>query len=341
MKKKTTGLFRLSALVFASAMIFVSCKKNETEQATPAGIQATESGWGKLSPLDQQKILGDTAMQNHTDLNWERIKNNPVSSLAASYYIDRCKIGEPYIETYMGQTSPGQGNSNSCQSFAAAVAHNEYVMTKFNAGKCLSTMNQNWRRSPWYIFYKSPIVNYWAVSSALNTLYYYGATHLTCMPGYNGSVFYWAPDPAFGINTLADVENKALDLKISDKSWSWVTGSNTSTTPIYGCATRNFDLAQIKNAISHNRVVLVRFAVMTTGDPIPTNGSYIWDTNDNCNKNITKYHVVAIVGYDDANSTFYCQNSWGAGGKMNVKGCFYMKYNTLQARGDQAAYINW
>lgn len=313
-----------------------SCQKEDDSLAEPI----TESRGMALEPR----------MEDHTDKEYEASKNsNKLKLNLGSYYISRRYIGNPL---------PSQ-ISNSCQSHATSYAMNAFWQLKNDANPSFSAGTNgrplNWQRSPYFIYHHQPIFAYWTAYTGLDVAKTRGCTHYGVMPGTpNLSTF--VKDLTFGISNWQEMLTKATILKI--KNWYFVNGSNTWSTPISPGSwiwwTSYLDQLQIKLAIKSNRPVLVRFA-LKDGAPnngLPTTKNWpglpptdpVFNEPHRNNTSLTKWHVVLIVGFDDDKQLFYCQNSWGHGATgvangMNGMGGFYMTYNTLKYRADQATYI--
>lgn len=334
-------LFLLPVIILLAA----SCKKNNSiADDSPAEIQR-ENGFASLPYGVQQSILNDNKMEDHTDWEWERNKDNVMPDAPAIAYIDRRYIGNPL---------PAQ-ISNSCQSHAASYAHNAWWQKKNDANPSFAAGTngrpRNWQRSPYFIYYYQPYLNYWTAYTGLNVLKNMGCTHYGVMPGAP-SLYSFFPDAQFGINNWQNMLDVSKQLKIT--SWSFVSGSNNAPTPAMPATIANVSFFlnhdQIKNAIRNNRPVMVRFALVNgganSGLPVVTNypgrsNEPVFRYENQSNNSLSKWHVVLIVGYDDLTQTYYCQNSWGQNANgMNSMGGFYMTYSTLYWRGDQATYIN-
>lgn len=295
-----------------------------------------------LTEEEQRQLtetLSNASYQDHIDKSWT--PGLGLRSLPSSYRISTRYTGRPYA----GQVG------NSCQAHAGATAMNAWWQKKndYAFGPGVDGFPHDWQRSPYYIYNMSPLINYWTVSAPLNVLKYYGATHLKCFPekGKVGS------DPAFGLNTYHDIVNHAINnLALRNfkdpgaQTWAYVNGSNQWSIPSVNWG--NLDLDQIKKAVSNKQVVLLRFALVDDNNMLPLTKKYDYRGNsidafkyENKEKvSLTKWHVVAIIGYDNNWDAFYCQNSWGANAYgMDTQGAYWMTYETVKQRADQAAYI--
>lgn len=333
-------------LLFLFVLLLSSCQSEEetvTESESYTEI-FKENFYETLSAEEKELYdtqMSDVSYESHTDHDYFDNETERVGALQASYSISRRYLGLPYHAQ----------NGPTCQSHAAAMALDAWWQKRNdndpNYSEGVDGRPFDWKRSPYFVKWcmqGNPwdALLYFSLPAALNSVKYHGATHLVCMPDEG----VWAPDPTFGLNSWEDVYWNArnnLSLWNNSANWAWIAGSNESAIPAIRPSNNRLNLDQIKAAVSNDEPVLIRFALVNGGTSSGTNvnpNNHVMDEPNTNNTHLALWHVVLIIGYNDDSQRFYCQNSWGTNSSgMNAGGCYYMTYETVRHRADQAAYI--